>query len=202
MAGLLGAGTLASRAAKADYGARPSSRQKEEQIMSSVARLLCILVVLAPFAVLGDEPPAGADQSSRIVVDKDKHTHITTISVAKELPIEIQTHIGSGIRCEPTMSITYEQRNDVARVEGTIENPSCAACSGDYTIAVRLRDASGESKTLEFPGTWQRADGRPVKFTEDYGIGTNVDVVNVRAKSLHCVCAESGKPAIGDAPKP
>ena len=171
-------------------------------MMSSATRLLWIFAALAPLAALADEPAAGADQSSRVVVDKNRHTHITTISASKELPIELQTHIGSGTTCEPTMSITYEQRNDVARVEGTIENPTCAACSGGYTIAVRIRDANGESQTLEFPGTWQRADDRPVKFTTDYPIGANVDVVNVRSKSLHCVCAESGEPASGDAPKP
>jgi hypothetical protein len=170
--------------------------------MSSATRLVLLLAALAPLAVLADEPQAPADQSSRVVVDKDRHTHITTISVAKEMPIEIQTHIGSGPTCQPTMSIMYEQRNDVARVEGTIENPACAACTGDYTIAVRIRDASGESKTIEFPGTWQRADDRPVTFTTDYPIGANVDVVSVRSKSLHCVCAASGEPANGDAPKP
>ncbi len=169
--------------------------------MTCATRLLCVLVSLAALTALGDEPPAGADQSSRVVVDKNRKTHITTLSVAKEMPIEIQTRIGSGPTCEPAISITYEQRNDVARVEGTIENSACAACTGDYTIAVRIRDASGESQTLEFPGTWQRRDDRPVKFTTDYPIGKNVDVVNVRSKSLHCVCAGSGDSASADAPK-
>lgn len=168
--------------------------------MSSATRLVWIFAALAPLAALADEPATGATE--RVVVDKNTHTHITTISAAKDIPIELQTHIGSGPTCEPTMSITYEQRNDLARVEGTIENPACAACSGDYTMAVRIRDASGETKTLEFPGTWKRTDDRAVKFTTDYPIGPNVDVVNVHSKALHCVCAQPGAPATGDAPKP
>ncbi len=168
--------------------------------MSSATRLVWIFAALAPLAAPADEPATGANE--RVVVDKNKHTHVTTISAAKDIPIELQAHIGSGPTCEPTMSITYEQRNDLARVEGTIENPACAACSGDYTMAVRIRDASGEIKTLEFPGTWKRADDLPVKFTTDYPIGPNVDVVNVRSKSLHCVCAQPGEPATGDAAKP
>jgi hypothetical protein len=158
--------------------------------------------VLVPLAGLADEPAAGsAGQPSRLAVDKNPRTHSTTISVSREIPIEIQTTI-KGHSCDPTMAIRYEQRNTVARVEATIENPSCAACSGEYTIAVRVRDDSGESKTLEFEGQWQRADDKPVQFTTDYAVGTNVDVLSVRAKSVHCVCAAAEPAANADtAPK-
>jgi hypothetical protein len=169
--------------------------------MSSATGLVLLLAAFAPYAALADEPASSADQSSHVVIEKDKTKHVTTISVAKEMPIEIRTRIGSGPTCQPTMAIKYEQRNDVARVEGTIDNPACAACTGEYTIAVRIRDASGESKTLEFPGRWQRADDLPVKFTTDYPIGANVDVVSVRSRSLHCICAASA-PASGEAPGP
>jgi hypothetical protein len=170
--------------------------------MSDLSRLALILTVLVPLARLADEPaPDSAGQSSRLAVDKNARTHSTTISVSRELPIEIQTTI-KGHSCDPTMALRYEQRDTVARVEATIENPSCAACSGEYTIAVRVRDDSGESKTLEFEGQWQRADDRPVQFTKDYAVGTNVDVLNVRAKSVHCVCAAAEPAASADtAPK-
>jgi hypothetical protein len=134
--------------------------------MSNLSRLVSILAVLVPLAGLADEPVAGsAGQASRLAVDKNPRTHSTTISVSREIPIEIQTTI-KGHSCDPTMAIRYEQRNTVARVEATIENPSCAACSGEYTI------------------------------------GTNVDVVSVRAKSVHCVCAAAEPAANADtAPK-
>jgi hypothetical protein len=162
--------------------------------MSGATRIALILAALAPLAALADEPAIGSDPSSRVAVDKNRHTHITTVSVAKDIPIEIEVNVNRQ-SCDPTMAIQYEQRNTVARVEGTIENPSCAACAGEYTIAVRVRDESGESKTLEFPGKWQRADDEAVTFTADYPVGANVDVVNVRAKALHCVCSATEPPA-------
>jgi hypothetical protein len=158
--------------------------------MCNLGRLALILAALVPLASLADEPAAGASvQSSRLTVDTNKNTHVTTISATKELPIEIQTEV-KGQSCNATMEIEYEQRNTVARVEGKIENPSCAACTGEYTIAVRIRDESGEFKTLEFPGKWQRADDKPVKLAADYPVGANVDVVSVRARGVHCVCTE------------
>jgi hypothetical protein len=155
--------------------------------MSSLCRLALILAALVPLAALADEPAAGS-ATPKLTVDKDPRKHVTTVSVAKDLPVEIQTEVKGQQSCNATMEIEYEQRNTVARVEGTIENPSCAACTGDYTIAVRVRDEGGEFKTLEFPGKWQRADDKPVKFTTDYPIGLNVDVVSVRTRGVHCVC--------------
>jgi hypothetical protein len=164
-------------------------------MMSSAGRLALLLAALVPLAALAEEPAAGsADQSSRTTVDKNGRTHVTTISTAKDISVEIQAGVKAQ-SCDATIAIEYEQRNTVARVEATIENPSCAACSGDYTIAVRVRDESGELRTLEFPGKWERADDKPVKLTADYPVGTNVDVVNVRTRGLHCVCAAAQRPA-------
>jgi hypothetical protein len=168
--------------------------------MSSLGRLALILAALFPLAALAGEPAAGsADPSPRLSVDKNKQTHVTTISVAKDLPVEIRTTLNTSQACEAAMAIEYEQRNTVARIEGTIENSSCAACAGDYTIAVRIRDESGEFTRLEFAGKWERADDKPVKFKADYPIGKNVDVVSVRTRGVHCVCAPAGRPAGADA---
>ena len=170
--------------------------------MADVSRLAWVFAVLLPLGAHGDEPAAGAsDRAPKVTVDDNRRTHTTTIAVAKDIPIEIRASV-KGPSCEPTMALEYEQRNTVARVEATIDNPSCAACTGDYTIAVRVRDDSGDSRTLEFPGQWQRADDKPVTFTADYPVGTNVDVVNVRAKALHCVCGDAAPGATaGGAPK-
>ena len=163
--------------------------------MSDFGRLALILAALVPLASLADEPAVSASgQSSGLTVDKNTKTHVTTISASKDFPIEIQTEV-KGQSCNATMAIEYEQRNTVARVEGTIEITSCAACTGEYTIVVRIRDESGEFKALEFPGKWQRADDKPVKFKADYPVGTNVDVVSVRTREVHCVCAATEQSA-------
>lgn len=92
-------------------------------------------------------------------------------------------------RCEAIATVEYEQRNTIARVEGSIENGSCVASSGEYTIAIIVRDEKGESNTLEFSETWQRADDQPVKFLSDYEIGEGVELVRVRSRRLTCICA-------------
>jgi len=70
-----------------------------------------------------------------------------------------------------------------------IDNKDCAASSGEYKLLVRVRDETGEVKTLDFVGSWQRNDDEPVKFGGDYAIGNNVDVVNVRVVQARCTCA-------------
>jgi hypothetical protein len=54
---------------------------------------------------------------------------------------------------------------------------------------VRVRDETGEVKTLDFLGSWQRDDDEAVKFGGDYPIGKNVDLVEVRAVQVRCTCA-------------
>ncbi|HZF30578.1 MAG TPA: hypothetical protein VE907_15790, partial [Gammaproteobacteria bacterium] len=80
--------------------------------------------------------------------------------------------------------------NTLARLEGTIENRTCAASTGEYSVGLRVRDAGGEIKTLEFRETWRRADDQPLTIKSDYPIGENVDLVSVRTRSLHCECTE------------
>lgn len=91
--------------------------------------------------------------------------------------------------CAAIMELEYSQRNTIANVRGTIDNEDCAASSGDYKLAVKIRDANGELKTLEFPETWQRLDNQTVEFKGEYPIGENVDLVSVRTKQMHCTCA-------------
>jgi len=92
--------------------------------------------------------------------------------------------------CEASIQFAFSQRNTLARLEGTIENRTCAASTGEYSVGLRVRDAGGEIKTLEFRETWRRADDQPLTIKSDYPIGENVDLVSVRTRSLHCECTE------------
>jgi hypothetical protein len=87
--------------------------------------------------------------------------------------------------------VEFFQRNTLARVTGTLENRTCAASTGEYSVGVRIKDANGESKTIEFREQWERADDKPVSIARDYPIGDNVDLVSVRTRSLRCTCTET-----------
>ncbi len=144
---------------------------------------------LATFAAAGQEPKDSETESKpRVTVEKaGGKTHIV---VEQDVAVTVNVAAKPSKTCAATIAIEYEQRSTMARASGTIENPQCAASRGDYTLIVTVRDANGELTTTEFKEPWQRADDRPVEFVRDYAIGTNVDLVRVRARGLHCTCDE------------
>jgi hypothetical protein len=138
---------------------------------------------------------AAADQPSdepeqpppRVTVEQDRRS--TRVTLEADVPIRIELPPPRTARCEATITFEYTQRDTVVAVKGTIENGSCPVDSGDYTIAVSVRDESGELKTLQFPETWQRSDDQPLEVSAEYQIGENVDLVGVRSRRFRCVCA-------------
>jgi hypothetical protein len=97
----------------------------------------------------------------------------------------------SGPQCEATTLTEYQQRNNVARVTGTVSLAACpAGTAGTFTLAVRVRDDSGESRTIEFAEAWQREDTEDHTFNTDYPIGDNVELMSVRVRNLKCTCAD------------
>jgi hypothetical protein len=162
------------------------------------ASVAVIGLMLVQVAAVADEPSSDSGGTSpRVVVEKKGQT--ARVVTEREVSVLVKIAPKATKNCQATMNTSSEQRDTIARVEGTIETADCAACSGDYTIVVRVRDESGETKTLEFLGSWQRADDQPVKFKTDYPIGENVDLLGVRSKGLHCVCADAPGGSAGDA---
>ena len=107
--------------------------------------------------------------------------------VLEETPV-VQS---SGPQCETTTLTEYSQRNNVARVTGTISIASCpAGTTGSFTLVARVRDDNGEIRPLEFNETWQRNDTQDHTFNTDYPIGDNVELMNVRVRGLKCTCAD------------
>ena len=90
--------------------------------------------------------------------------------------------------CEAVLSLVYDQRNTTAHVEGTIENTTCAASSGDYALGITVKDAKDELQTLEFTEKWQRNDDKTISFKKLYPIGENVDLRRVTPRKVRCVC--------------
>ena len=144
-----------------------------------MSRLVCHVTLLL---LAGIASQATAQDSRPAAVSETKTSTLTFEAPKLE-----------SAQCTATMELSYFQRNTVARVTGKIENKICAASGGEYTLAVNVRDANGEIKTLEFAETWQRADDKTVELAKDYPIGENVDLTSVRSRRLRCTCTEAPK---------
>jgi hypothetical protein len=100
----------------------------------------------------------------------------------------------AGPQCEATTLTEYQQRNNIARVTGTVSISSCpAGTTGKFTLVARVRDDNGEIRPLEFNETWQRDDAQDHLFNTDYPIGDNVELMSVRVRGLACTCAAAGQ---------
>jgi hypothetical protein len=105
--------------------------------------------------------------------------------------------VSSGPQCEATTLTEYQQRNNVARVTGTVSIAACPAGStGSFTITARVRDDNGEIRPLEFNETWRRSDAQDHTFNTDYPIGENVELMGVRVRGLKCTCADAAPGAL------
>lgn len=93
--------------------------------------------------------------------------------------------------CESAVKTNYEQWNTSARVDGTVENTTCGASKGDFTLYVSILDAAGEAKVIEAKQSWQRDDDQPVSFVVDVPIGNNAELRRVRGRSNHCYCLDA-----------
>jgi hypothetical protein len=97
----------------------------------------------------------------------------------------------SGPQCEASTLTEFEQRNNIARVSGTVSISNCSAgTTGSFTLVARVKDDAGETTPIEFKQTWQRADAEDHLFKADYPIGDNVFLQSVRVRDLTCTCAE------------
>ena len=100
----------------------------------------------------------------------------------------------AGPQCEATTLTEYQQRNNVARVTGTVSIASCpAGTAGSFTLVARVRDDNGETRPIEFNETWQRNDAEDHAFNTEYPIGDNVELMSVRVRNLKCTCAAAAQ---------
>jgi hypothetical protein len=111
--------------------------------------------------------------------------------VAPQLPQEVEEVVlgRSGPQCEASTFTEFEQRNNVARVSGTVSISMCpAGTTGRFTLVANVRGDAGAVTPLEFSETWQRADTQDHIFNADYPIGENVTLTSVRVRNLTCTC--------------
>jgi uncharacterized protein YfcZ (UPF0381/DUF406 family) len=116
--------------------------------------------------------------------------HTTVLSSKVEVTTKIELPQLNTRNCSAQIDLQYSQRNTIARVLGKLTNESCAASSGQYVIAARIRNENGEFETLEFDETWQRDDDQPVMLTADYAIGENAELIRLSSRRILCRCAD------------
>jgi len=168
------------------------------------------LLAFAACAAAADEPNDAPKSGARVSVSKSRvkcgtergtsargiceDGSKTRVVVEQDVSVTLEIKQKPTGACAAAIDFEYQQRDTVAHVVGTIENTQCAASSGDYVLAVTIRDAQGEVTTVEFPQEWARADAAPVKFTHDLPIGPNADLQNVRTRQQRCTCASLPEP--------
>lgn len=146
----------------------------------------------------------GVQGGSRIArSDCAKKAETEPESVSHEQTIDLSFHLDapSAVQCSASTTTEYAQRNTVVRINSTFAIADCTQASGAFSVSVRVKDESGEEKPpLEFSETWQRSDANDVRFTADYPIGENVDLISVRLRDLTCTCGAVGALAEEAAP--
>ena len=127
----------------------------------------------------------------------------TTVRTEQQLTVKLEVPQPEALQCEASTLTEYQQRNNIARVTGSVSISNCPAGSaGTFDVVARVRDESGEIKPLEFAEKWQRNDKGASPFTGDYPIGENVELMNVRIRNLKCTCAEAPEAAPAAATPP
>jgi hypothetical protein len=140
----------------------------------------------------------GAAGGSRVRANCDGEGEPTPVLLqAAKAPIP-KSALTVGPSCEATTLTEYIQRNTVARVGGTVAVKNCPVGStGSYDIVIRVKDATGTIKPLEFSEQWQDHGAEGVKFSAEYPIGEDTELVNVRVRNLRCTCGDSGPTSEG-----
>ncbi len=131
----------------------------------------------------------GAPGGSRI--RENCETETTTARMEQEIRLSFKlAPPPTELQCSASTTTASEQRNTIARINTTLEIRDCTVASGTFTVALSIKDDSGALTPLEFTETWQRSDEADVRFTADYPIGENVELVNARLRRLTCTCAD------------
>jgi hypothetical protein len=90
--------------------------------------------------------------------------------------------------CPASVSLSYYQKNTLAHVEGKVEHDGCSVSEGNFDILVSIRNDDGDRETFRHPQTWHIDKENGAEFTEDYAIGENVTLMQVRTSRAKCKC--------------
>ena len=147
--------------------------------------------------------PGGSRMRKRDQAGCEGVAEPAAVRTEQQLKVSLEVPQPEVLQCEASTLTEYQQRNNVARVTGSVSITNCPGGStGTFVVVARIKDESGEIKPLEFAEKWQRNDKGASPFTGDYPIGENVELMNVRIRNLKCTCAEAPEAAPAAATPP
>lgn len=135
-------------------------------------------------------PMCGTSGGGTRIRESNCEVEPTTLRTDLELKLAISLPEIRSAQCAVTTTTEYQQMDTAAHVNGKLEITDCKVASGDFKVAIRVADASGAEKVLEFEQVWQRNDNEDVAFAGDFPIGEDTELVSVRVRGLTCTCAD------------
>ncbi|MEL7538233.1 MAG: hypothetical protein AAFZ58_09970 [Pseudomonadota bacterium] len=90
--------------------------------------------------------------------------------------------------CRGQIQLEYDQYDTVARVDAELTGESCVIESFTYTLVVRVRDENYDVASVNHAIQWSADQAQQSLGSGDYPIGSDVDLVDVRARQFSCDC--------------
>ena len=126
-----------------------------------------------------------ANPEASIQIERSSEYKAEGKEFKKVVPLTLEYNTAA---CKADLNLEYFQKGTHAHVKSTLHNDDCGASSGNYTVRVQYRDATGGSKQVEFEESWERSDDSDVTGEKDYFVGDDIDILRIRSKNLSCVC--------------
>jgi len=167
--------------------------EKKNKISVKICLSIFLLVLLTSFWVRAQAQAVYSDatgdkHSAHIKRDPDADT--ARFIVEQEIPTKMQLPEIQFNSCQAFITLQYDQRDTLARVEATVENESCITSMGEYELLFNIRDENGVSRNLSFSEAWEQKEDSLLKSSQDYPSGKNVTLKRVVAQRGHCKCTD------------
>ncbi|MEM1262252.1 MAG: hypothetical protein AAGH76_07635 [Pseudomonadota bacterium] len=91
--------------------------------------------------------------------------------------------------CEGKVELTYDQFDDVARVDAKLTGATCPVSRAEYALIVNVRDRDDNVVSERHEFAWEADSEQPFPGSASYPIGADADLISVRARRFSCQCA-------------
>ena len=157
--------------------------------MRTIISVTTILAIFASHSSLA-QGTYEANPEQTIKIERSSEYKAEGKEFKKVVPVTLEYNTSA---CKADLNLEYYQKGTSAHVKSTLHNEDCGASSGNYTVRVQFKDASGGTQLLEFDETWQRDDDSDVTSEKEYFIGDDIDIRRIRSRNLSCRCDEPQK---------